>query len=230
MDRPAGGTVLDRRHALGVLGAGLAATMLSGCTLGGRPEPLPPVREPTPGVDPDVVVAGDMLAAEREMLDAVNATMARHEGLRPLLTPVAAVHQAHVTLLTRAVPGSAPSPSAGPSSLASPSAAPPGSPAGPSPGPSPATSPATSPAASPAASPSGSASPSASGVPPDPDRAVRRLARHEDRLSLFDRQQAFTARSGAFARLLASMAAAAAQQAVGLGHQPRRPHRPGSPG
>lgn len=204
VDRPAAGTVLDRRHALGVLGAGLAATMLGGCTLGGRPEPLPPVREPTPGVDPDVVVAGDTLAAERAMLEAVNATVARHEGLQPLLTPVAAVHQAHVTLLTRAVPGSPPSPSAGASSLASPSAAPPGSPVG----------------ASPAANPSGSTSASAPGVPRDPDRAVRRLARHEDRLSLFDRQQAFTARSGAFARLLASMAAAAAQQAVGLGHQP----------
>jgi len=87
--------------------------------------------------------------------------------------------------------------------LASPSAAPPGSPAGPSP----------------SASPTGS--PTTPDVPRDPDRAVRRLARQEDKLSLFDRQQAFTARSGAFARLLASMAAAAAQQAVGLGHRPR---------
>lgn len=203
--RPADGPVLDRRHALGVLGVGLAATVLSGCTPGGKPEPLPPVREPTPGVDPDVVVAGDTLAAEREMLDAIDATMARHQGLEPLLTPVAAVHRAHVELLTRAVPESpSASPSASPSFLASPSAAPPGSPAG----------------ASPASSPSGSASPSSSRVPRDPDRAVRRLARHEDRLSLFDKQQAFTARSGAFARLLASMAAAAAQQASGLGHRP----------
>ena len=212
VDRPADGPALDRRHALGVLGAGLAATVLSSCTPGGKPEPLPPVREPTPGVDPDVVVAGDTLAAEREMLEAIDATMARHQGLQPLLTPVAAVHQAHVDLLTRAVPGSSTSPSAnpsaspsaGPSFLASPSAAPPGSPAG----------------ASPSGSPSGSASPSTSGVPRDPDRALRRLARHEDRLSLFDKQQAFTARSGAFARLLASMAAAAAQQAMGLGHRP----------
>ena len=208
VDRPADGPTLDRRHALGVLGAGLAATVLSGCTPGGKPEPLPPVREPTPGVDPDVVVAGDTLAAEREMLEAIDATMARHQGLQPLLTPVAAVHQAHVDLLTRAVPGSSTSPSANPSAspsfLASPSAAPPGSPAG----------------ASPSGSPSGSASPSTSGVPRDPDRALRRLARHEDRLSLFDKQQAFTARSGAFARLLASMAAAAAQQAMGLGHRP----------
>jgi hypothetical protein len=212
VDRPADGPALDRRHALGVLGAGLAATVLSSCTPGGKPEPLPPVREPTPGVDPDVVVAGDTLAAEREMLEAIDATMARHQGLQPLLAPVAAVHQAHVDLLTRAVPGSSTSPSAnpsaspsaGPSFLASPSAAPPGSPAG----------------ASPSGSPSGSASPSTSGVPRDPDRALRRLARHEDRLSLFDKQQAFTARSGAFARLLASMAAAAAQQAMGLGHRP----------
>lgn len=220
-DRPAGGPVLQRRHALGVLGAGLAATVLSGCTPGGKPEPLPPVREPTPGVDPDVVVAGDTLAAEREMLDAIDATMARHLGLQPLLTPVATVHQAHVDLLTRAVPGSATSPSAGPSTsasagpsfLASPSAAPPGSPAG-------ASSSGSTAGGTPSGSPSGSASPSTADVPRDPDRALRRLARHEDRLSLFDRQQAFTARSGAFARLLASMAAAAAQQAMGLGHRP----------
>jgi hypothetical protein len=222
--------VLHRRHALGVLGAGLAATVLSGCTPGGKPEPLPPVREPTPGLDPDVVVAGDTLAAERDMLDAIDATMARHQGLQPLLTPVAAVHQAHVDLLTRAVPGSATSPSAGPSAsasagpslLASPSAAPPGSPAG-------ASSSGSTAGASPSGSPTGSASPSAApptaDVPRDPDRALRRLARHEDRLSLFDRQQAFTARSGAFARLLASMAAAAAQQAMGLG---RRPNGTGS--
>ena len=54
-------------------------------------------------------------------------------------------------------------------------------------------------------------------VPADPARALRRLARQEDTLSLQNRQSAFAARSGGFARLLASMAAASAQQAVLLG-------------
>jgi hypothetical protein len=188
---------------LGLFGSGLASvTLLSGCTIGGKPEPLPPVREPTPGVDPDVVVAGDTLAAERAMLDRVSATMARHTGLAPLLTPVAAVHQAHVELLTRAVPDSATS-AASPSGSASPTTSPPGVPTGPT-------------AASSSPSAGSGATTETVRVPRDPDRAVRDLARHEDALSLVDKQQAFTARSGAFARLLASMAAAAAQQAVVL--------------
>ena len=196
---------------LGLLGAGLAsATVLSGCTIGGKPEPLPPVREPTPGVDPDVVVAGDTLAAERGMLDRVNLTMSRHTGLSPLLSPVAAVHQAHVQLLTRAVPDSA---STGSSAAPSPSGSP-------SPSESPPSS--ESPSPSTATEPSPSATTDTVRVPRDPDRAVRLLARHEDDLSLFDKQQAFTARSGAFARLLASMAAAAAQQAVVLGGSAHR--------
>lgn len=46
--------------------------------------------------------------------------------------------------------------------------------------------------------------------------ALTALARREARLALLDKQSAFTAESGAFARVLASMAAAAAQQAVRL--------------
>jgi hypothetical protein len=46
--------------------------------------------------------------------------------------------------------------------------------------------------------------------------ALTALARQEDRLSLSGRRSAFDARSGAFARVLASMAAASAQQARAL--------------
>ena len=53
-------------------------------------------------------------------------------------------------------------------------------------------------------------------VPGDAARAVRAIARREDELSLVDKRSAFAAESGAFARVLASMAASAAQQAVVL--------------
>lgn len=74
---------------------------------------------------------------------------------------------------------------------------------------------------SPSASSSASASPSGAAegkpsVPDDPARALRALARHEDDLSLADKRSAFAAESGSFARVLGSMAAAAAQQATVL--------------
>jgi hypothetical protein len=53
-------------------------------------------------------------------------------------------------------------------------------------------------------------------VPADPARALRAIARREDELALVDKRSAFAAESGAFARVLASMAASAAQQAVVL--------------
>jgi hypothetical protein len=53
-------------------------------------------------------------------------------------------------------------------------------------------------------------------VPTDAGAALRSLARHEDRLNALGRTSAFSAQSGVFARLLASMAAAAAQQAAAL--------------
>jgi hypothetical protein len=53
-------------------------------------------------------------------------------------------------------------------------------------------------------------------VPSDPARALRAIARREDELALVDKRSAFAAESGAFARVLASMAASAAQQAVVL--------------
>jgi len=170
------------------------------------------VHEPTPGVDPDVVVASHTLAAEQAMLDRVGAVIARHPGLQPRLSTVAVVHQTHVQLLTRAVPGSA-SPSGTATGTASPSptgTASPRSSGSASPSPSGSASPTTGPS-------SASPGPDTTEVPRKPADAVRWLADHENALCLFDKQQAFTARSGAFARLLASMAAAAAQQAVLLG-------------
>ncbi|MGA9748785.1 MAG: hypothetical protein WBQ50_15105, partial [Nocardioides sp.] len=53
-------------------------------------------------------------------------------------------------------------------------------------------------------------------VPRDRRRAVLDLAGHEDSLALVDKRSAFAAESGAFARVLASMGAAAAQQAAAL--------------
>jgi len=47
--------------------------------------------------------------------------------------------------------------------------------------------------------------------------ALAELARAEEELSLLDKRSAFAAQSGAFARVLASMAAAAAQQVALLG-------------
>jgi hypothetical protein len=63
--------------------------------------------------------------------------------------------------------------------------------------------------------PSASPGPAGPGrVDRQPARALAVLARHEDELGLVARRSAFTAQSGAFARVLASMAAAAAQQAT----------------
>lgn len=58
--------------------------------------------------------------------------------------------------------------------------------------------------------------PGPSRIPRDPGRALRLLAGHEDDLALSNRRAAFAAQSGAFARVLASIAAAAAQQSAVL--------------
>ena len=60
------------------------------------------------------------------------------------------------------------------------------------------------------------ATPGPEPVPARPGPALAALARAEDRLSLTGRHSSFAARSGAFARVLASMAASAAQQAAVL--------------
>lgn len=69
----------------------------------------------------------------------------------------------------------------------------------------------------PTPSPSGSPAPAAPPViPVRRGPALAALAREEGRLSLLDKRSSFAAESGAFARVLASMAASAAQHSVVL--------------
>jgi hypothetical protein len=53
-------------------------------------------------------------------------------------------------------------------------------------------------------------------VPAVPAKALMLVARYEERLAQANRTNAFSAQSGGFARLLASMAASSAQQSVAL--------------
>ena len=67
------------------------------------------------------------------------------------------------------------------------------------------------------ASPRGGATPRRERVPGDRTRALARVVEAEQELVTVVKRQAFRAESGAFARLLASMAASAAQYATVLG-------------
>jgi hypothetical protein len=184
-------SALTRRTAIGGAAA-VGAVVVTGCTPSGidRRSRQSAVAAPsTPDTDPDVALAATVLADEQAMLDRIAATVARHPGLDGRLAAARAAHQAHVDLLTKAVPKEARvSPSASPSRDADPSV-----------------------------SPSVSPSPTATAaVPARPPRALAVLADQEDRLSLVGRRSAFAAQSGAFARVLASMSASAAQHAVAL--------------
>ena len=182
-------STLTRRTALGVVTAGSAAALV-GCTPSGidrRPRKNASAA-PTPDADPDVALAATVLADEQAMLDLIAATIARHPALEARLATARDAHQAHVDLLTKAVPKDARvSPGASPSAD-------------------------TSPSVSPSASPTGSPT-----VPARRPRAVAALADAEDRLALVGRRSAFAAQSGVFARVLAGMSASAAQHAVALG-------------
>ncbi len=185
--RPA---AVSRRTAVGGVAA-LTAVVASGCTPRGI-DRRPRARSSAtagPRTDPDVALAAAVLADEQDMLDRVLATLRRHPRLESLLSGTRAAHQAHVDLLTDAVPERARA----------------SSPATPTDG--------TSPSVSPSVAPSTGVSP---GVPGRVPAALVALAHEEDRLALLGRRSAFTAQSGAFARVLASMAAAASQQSVAL--------------
>lgn len=153
----------------------------------GRPSASTTTQEPRS--DPDVALAAAVLAAEQGLVDRIDATVTAHPRLERVLAGTREVHVAHVALLADAAPGKpSPTASAGASAEGSGDA-------------------------------SGEASPTtgeAPRVPGDPARALRALARHEDELSLADKRSAFAAESGGFARVLGSMAAAAAQQAAVL--------------
>ncbi len=183
---------LTRRTALGAGLAG-AGVVLVACTPSGidrRPK-AGATAGTSPrvraGVDPDVALAATVLADEQALLDRVDATIARHPDLEATLASARTAHQAHVDLLQDAVPDDARVQADG---------------AGPS--------------VSPSVSPSVAASPTTPRVPARAPVALRAVATAEDRLALVGRRSAFAAESGAFARVLASMAAAAAQQAVTL--------------
>lgn len=187
-ERP--GPRLTRRAAL----VSVAAVGLVGCTpergLDRRRREEDPAPE-EPRVDPDVAVAAEVLAAENAVLAMVRATVERHPALADRLDPVAATHEAHTALLDDAVPEeatAAPSPSA----------------------------------STPVPTASGSPTTSGSPSPGDPETAVprnrgpalRQVAAAEQDLATRTKQQAFKAQSGAFARVLGSMAASAAQHAA----------------
>ena len=182
-------STLTRRTALGVVTAGGAAA-LTGCTPSGidRRHRKNASAAPTPDADPDVALAATVLADEQAMLDLITATVERHPALEARLATARDAHQAHVDLLTKAVPKDA-RVSPGASASAD-------------------TSPSVSPSVSPTRPPT---------VPARRPRAVATLADAEDRLALVGRRSAFAAQSGVFARVLAGMSASAAQHAVTLG-------------
>lgn len=178
-----------------------AAAVTAGCTPYTVEQPTVPAPRRRPhGIDPDVALAATVLADEQRMVDLIDATVEEHPGLRESLAQAREVHVTHVELLNDAVPEGA---TAAVSPAASPSVSPDVTP---------------SPEESPDGSADGSAndSPGASSSPVPRRRrdALEELASAEDALALLDKRSAFAAQSGALARVLASMAAAAAQQAV----------------
>ena len=190
---PRRATALSRRAAL----LGVVGTATVGCspyelqTQQRRPARPTASADARPEVDPDVALATTVVAAERALLEQVDATVRRHPRLERVLAATRAVHDAHVALLEDAVPDE---------SDAEPDHT--GATESPSPG------------ADPDADPE--AEPTTPRVPRDAARAVRALATAEDELVLAAKQAAFAAQSGAFARVLASLAAAAAQQSATL--------------
>lgn len=172
------GARLSRRAALAAVAAAGAA--LVGCTPEDQPSGSRTKQEKAAApVDPDVAVAAEALASQREVLGLLVATRKRHRGLSRQLSPVVAAHEAHASLLADAVPKDVP------------------------------------------ASASAAASPAIGGrgghrVPRSQGRALDRVVEAERELATVVKRQAFRAESGAFARLLGSMAAAAAQHATVL--------------
>ncbi len=196
---------LSRRTAVGGLVA-LGGALTAGCTDGdgqraagptGGAGTADPSGSPsgsasprgTPAPDPDVTLAAALLREEEAVLALLDATVRRHPRLTTGLASARQVHRAHVRLLRRAVPDEA----------------------GTSSSPSPATS-------SPTGTPTGSSADTSAGprVPTRPGPALAAVVRAEDRLAGSGHRAAIASRSGSFARLLASQAAAAAQQSAVL--------------
>jgi hypothetical protein len=107
-----------------VLAGGAAGLLLAACT--DTPAPAPAPTTPPP---PDPLLAE--LAAERTLLAAYDAAIARHPGLRPRLAGPRADHAEHVTALARYAgePTPTPTPSISSPAVTSPAPAVPGTPA-----------------------------------------------------------------------------------------------------
>jgi hypothetical protein len=192
---PSGSSPLLTRRGLLATAAGTLVAA-SGCTSTGGSGPGGVRRPAEEATDPDVAVAADALADRRAALDVLAGTTARHPRLTDLLAATVLVLEDHVGLLTDAVPGSAGSPT--PATGAPPTT----------------THPTTDPTAGPErANGTGRA---AVRVPRDRGRALAAAAAELRSLATATKRHAFAAESGAFARLLGSMAAAATQQAVRL--------------
>lgn len=189
-------TALSRRAALlGAVGTTtLACSPYELQTQQRRPRPVRPTPSTAevPAVDPDVDLATKVVAAERALLERIEATIRRHPRLERVLASTREVHDVHVALLEDAVPDDSGA-SSGETRTSDPTAA------LTEPGPSPTDD-----------------SPEPDRVPRDRARALRAVATAEDELALTAKQAAFAAQSGAFARVLASMAAASAQQSAVL--------------
>jgi hypothetical protein len=190
--RAATGARMSRRGALAAA-AGLAASAVVGCTPERQRRRGEEPPEPVePEVDPDVVVAAEALANQEQILELLGATSERHPGLAQRLAPAVAAHEAHAALLADAVPPDVEA------DLTT------------SPTPIPTTPP--SPTSGPEAAPTR--------VPRNRARAIDRVVAAERELATATKQHAFRARSGGFARLLGSMAAAAAQNEAVLASEP----------
>lgn len=188
---------LSRRGALLTLGTLTATT---GCTDDGPRDNRRRERSGRPGPtpDPDVAVATEALAAQREVHALVTAVVARHPGLTARLGALTSAHGAHIAMLDGAVPSTSPTPS-----------------------------PSASPGAVRGGSPSGSPGPSQTRVPRNPQQALAALVAAERDLATTTKRLAFRAQSGAFARLLGSMAASVAQHAHDLADLVPSPARAG---
>lgn len=191
---PRRAAALSRRAAL----LGVAGTTTAACspyelqTQQRRPARPTPTRAEAPVVDPDVTLATGVVAAERALLEQIAATVRRHPALERVLGATREVHDAHVALLEDAVPTEADAAEETEETAASDPESPSGEPG----------------------EGTDAGSSSRRRVPRDRARALRAVATAEDELALTAKQAAFAAQSGAFARVLASMAAAAAQQSA----------------
>lgn len=184
---------LSRRS---LLAAAVGGALLTAACTGDEGRAAPHERpESEPEVDPDIAVAAGALRQQEQMLELLRATGERHGGLAPRLEGALSAHQEHAAMLRKAVPANAASPSPTADDESTPGSSPSGTPS----------------------STPGSASSGAGTAPVyvarRPRRALESVVQAEEELGAAMRQHAFRAESGAFARVLGSMAASSSQHA-----------------